>query len=345
MIFIFFIRDYKYINKVQTTFLGFSNHPLAMTSSEDATAGFPFFRLPVLVQWKILRQYVPILVKIHVLEKIPEFTNLLEDRSSWTDVFDELAESISILRSLREGLYVPSSENIPEHGYYVSWSDSGNSVTFTLCCISSRVYQLFPFKVHRFGVSTRASNLRDFLKRFLEEYCPLERKKIIAYQFNNYHDFFIDPLTDSLMWCGRIRPIKNNKLTIGNGKITSDWRNHQIFLKKDYTVELHLYREKCTLKPKSLESHLLNDDEYNFHNRCNDLLRDEWEGGPLPFTRKAGQFEISLKQNEEISVDVSTANVYVTWRHNNADLFNILSNDIVEKILVLKNTPLSVMNA
>lgn len=101
----------------------------------------------------------------------------------------------------------------------------------------------------------------------------------------------------------------------------------------DNTVSLSFFREKSILEPKSLESHLLNDD-YVLSDPKN-FLRDNWEGGPLPISRKTGQLDISLEGREKISVDVSTPNINRFCFSNNKDLINMLSENIM-KILFEK---------
>lgn len=97
----------------------------------DLFEPFPFFDLPKVVQWKFLRQYVPVLTEIHTLAQLPEFSDLLHTRSSWFNVSDEFAQLIPILYSLREGLYV-TSKDLPDHSYYVPRETSGNRVYFML---------------------------------------------------------------------------------------------------------------------------------------------------------------------------------------------------------------------
>lgn len=302
---------------------------------------FPFFELPLLVRWKILRQYVPVLAKIHVLGRMPEFENLLEDRSSWLDISDEFAGLIPVLRSLRVGLYVLSGEDVPGHGYYVSRKISEDKITFTLCCMRYRTDRKCT-NVHRFGVSAKASYLRDFLERFLQEYRPLERDAIFVYRTDCGSDLvFVNPLAEKLMVNGRIYPIKNNECVVplfhrfGIPCSTGHYsfkKNNVMEAYTDIWYPRRVRAEKEIIQPVSLESHLLNDD-YEYYSD-DDLLRDIWKGGPLPINTEPGHFEISLKQNETIPVEVSIANRYITPRYK--ELFHTLSKSIVVKMLQLR---------
>ena len=65
---------------------------------------FPFFNLPILVQCKILRNYVSSVDKIHSLALIPQFSDLLEMKSSWV-MSEKKLEFLKWIRLFKPGFY------------------------------------------------------------------------------------------------------------------------------------------------------------------------------------------------------------------------------------------------
>lgn len=305
--------------------------------NRPAVEPFPFLRLPELVQSKILKQYVPVLSKIHALDQIPEFSDMLRDRSSWMNVSEEFTRLIPVLRSLREGLYVVSTD-LPEHGYYVSRDNSEDKIAFTLCCIGEKIDDTCPMEMRRFEVSTSVSNLREFIEFFLEHYCPVEEKQVSAYRFHKCYDFFINPARNAVLWHdGFVYPILYGTCSIG-----SPWNVFSSFFLADIHVRLQNGNKTITvhdgcdeihkLRSKSLKSLLLTDDR--LHTESEKYLSSEnWKGGdPLPLSRKAGRFEISLAGKEKISVNASTPEAVSCWRFNNKKLMDKLSPSINENV-------------
>lgn len=304
---------------------------IAMTKEKDLPARFqtpgeepfPFFELPEVVHWKILREYVPVLTKARALGQLPEFSRLLRDRSCWTNVSDEYAQVVSILSKLREGLYV-ASDSFPHRSYYVGTSDY--SVTFTLCSVTDRMFQHYPDELDRFGVFTPACNLRDFLKCFLKRYELVEQSPLLVYRFGIGRIFVRNPITNVVMWTdGATYAIKNNKCEISKPYINyynSDVL-HLIFDDKN-TVSFQYYDK---LEPISLESHILHDGTMLSYE-----MRPDWDEGSIPVGKKLCQFEISLKGRKELFVHISTPALGFCRWYNDHELFNILSKDISLKV-------------
>lgn len=288
---------------------------------------FPFFELPVVVQWKILREYLPILTKARALGRLPEFSRLLHARSSWTNVSEEFSQIVPILSTLREGLYVPSNEDLPDMGYYVTMGASG--LTFSMCCIGYVMFRMHYREFYQFSVLTAASNLRDFLKCFLKRYQPVEKNPILVYRINNGQIFFIDPTANVVMWADDSRhKIKHNECTIAepffNFFSFSVTNGIHFILENKNWVSLQYCDRKLLIEPTLLESRVLYVDDVEL-----DLQIFTKEEGLLTIGRKLCQFEISLEGRKEISVHVSTPSPGLCRWCNDHELFNILSKSIV----------------
>lgn len=306
-------------------------------NQSDLFKPFPLFNLPRVVQWNILRKYVPVVTKIDTLGQLPEFSELLDCRSSWMNVSEEFVQLIPILRSLREDLYIPSEPIIPDHAYYVQRETCGNKITFYLCSISIRVIVRPPFKIRQFNVSTPVTNINDFLNYFLMHYCPVKQKPILAYEFERCFNILINPYENAAMWNELIYPIKNKTCMIKKDKNVSKFHSFINFtLDESDNMLLNFFENEYLLKPKSLESYLLNDD-YFIHDY--ESVCDNWKEGPLPIIRQAGKFDIVLGGKEKISADVSTPTGFMCWRCNNECLFNKLSKTIGEKLFEWRNQP------
>lgn len=248
-------------------------------------ASFPFHNLPVFVQWKILKQYIPILCKAFVLQDIPEFSNLLQYPQSWTKPSKIFFDFFSLLCSLKKGMYI-NLDNFSKKAYYVSMDQ--REVTFTLCCLDQT---LFDYKVCAISsecpINPFKSPLRfpmdlflfqKFLKIFLDNYTLSVDNEIKVYEFRDF--FFVNYSTNKVCWTnGKIYDITDR---VGIIKI-SELRGYQIILKDNYMIELRVielrdpFRNKHygTLKtkiltPMSLETFLLSEKEkiYTFRVIC-----------------------------------------------------------------------------
>lgn len=207
-------------------------------------ANFPFQNLPVLVQWKILRQYIPILCKAFVLQDMPEFSNLLKDYQSWTKPSKKFFNFFSLLCSLKKGLYI-NSDIFSKKAYYVSMDQK--NITFTLCrldytlfdyeeCAISSKYPLNPFK-RSWSFSINLSRFQRFLKIFLNNYDVLSIDNAIkVYKFRRH--FFINYLTNKVHWFnGKVYDIVNRMCFINICKL----KVYQIILKDNYMIILRIF--------------------------------------------------------------------------------------------------------
>lgn len=306
--------------------------PLHFRTSEDKS--FRFFDLPSLVQENILRQYVPVLTKIHTLGQIPQFSKLLDCRLSWMNVSDEFAQLIPILRSLQKGLYV-RDDDLPDHGYYVSRETSGNTFTFTLCCISQRMKAHYSHRIWKINVSIPTSNLVTFLKFFSKYYCPATQKSILAYRFNNSFIYVNRPASVAMGFDGEKKKIKNNKCILVDVFEHPWFKPNGVVLKleEDTDADLIIGRAIYTLDSRSLESSILSDDYDDGY-----FIPDDWKAGSIPIARKVCKIEISLEGKSEIAVHVSTTNPDIGWQFNNGDSLNMLSEKIIQELWHLKKT-------
>lgn len=232
-------------------------------------ASFSFHNLPLLVQWKILRQYIPILCKAFVLHKIPEFSKLLSYEQSWM----KPSEIFSILCSLKNGLYI-NLENFSRKAYYVSLDQ--RKITFTLCCLDKSVIDykvcaissecpINPF-TSKSMIPITLPIFKKFLVTFLNNYTFSVNNVVKVYEFQGY--FFVNYSTNKVCWNN------GNFYDIANGLCNvrlSKFKWYQIILKDNYFIELRINsinhfcfeNDKCgTLKtenlaPISLETYLL----------------------------------------------------------------------------------------
>lgn len=262
-------------------------------------ASFPFQNLPVLVQWKILKQYIPLLCKAFVLQDMPEFSNLLQDYQSWTKPSKTFFNFFSRLCSLKKGLYI-NLDNFSKKAYYVSMDQK--KITFTLCRLDytlfdykegtlSSDYPLYPFKPPRL-LSIHLSKFQRFLKIFLNNYDALPIDNAIkVYKFRRH--FFINYLTNKVHWFnGKIYDIVNRMCFINICKL----KIYQIILKDNYMIKLRIFElvdifsdendviwKDEILRPISLEKFPLSDKEQldlfrpickiNFHFKTNDCVK------------------------------------------------------------------------
>lgn len=242
-----------------------SSNGIISRSKENPS--FSFHNLPVLIQWKILRQYIPILCKAFVLHNMPEFSNLLEYHQTWTkSVFSNF---FPILCALKEGLYI-NLEIFSRKAYYVSMDQS--KITFTLCCLDKTLLEyegsecpINPF-TSKLMIPITLPILQKFLMTFLNNYTFSLNNVVKVYEFRGY--FFVNYSTKKVCWNnGNFYDIVDRLCIVKLSK----FRWYQIILKDNYFIELRInpmnpFRsEKVnygTLKtenlaPISLETYLL----------------------------------------------------------------------------------------
>lgn len=304
-------------------------HTLPFWTPEDKP--FPFLDLPALVQVKILRQYVPVFTKIYTLSQIPQFSKLLNCRSSWLNVSSEFAQLVPILRSLQEGVYVPD-DDLPYHGYYVSRGTSDNTITFTLFCLNEKIKLYFSDKIWDINVSTAIANLITFLNFFSKHYYPAAESSISAYQCDDGF-IYVNPSTTVAMWIdGKKRKIKHNKCCLVD-VFEQPWLKPNgivLRLEEDKYADLIVGKYVYTLQCISLKSSILNNDNDDL--KRNDLVPNKWKAGPIPINRKVCTIEISLGGEKDIAVQISTPNPFLCEKVNNKKLLNTLTEKIMEKL-------------
>lgn len=289
---------------------------------------FPFFDLPEVVQWKILREYVPVLTKTHTLGQVSQFSDLLRTRSAWVNVSAEYSELVSVLGKLQEGLYV-KSEEFPKFGYYVSMEPSKNTVEFTRYYDDDRYFFPYSKKQQKFSASTTVSNLRDFIEKFLKRYRPVEENPIMVYRFPETNQtIFINVKSNIVMWTDeKTYKIEHNKCEIKNPIksfiFSYDYYSNDISfsLQNDNQMFLQYYDREYKLKPKTLESHLLYNDTY-FNRK---MQKNSKEKVLTPSKKKCCRFKISLKNVNEIFVRLWTFFPLHCMHFSECILFDMLS--------------------
>lgn len=240
-----------------------------------------FHHLPVLLQWKIFREYIPLLYKAFVLYRMPKFCRLLEQPESWMK--PSLFECFSLLCFLQKGIYI-YLENFAKKAFYVSMDQT--KITFTLCGLDAT-----PTTYKQCAVSSECpinpldpgcvmkvtlSNFQKFLKSFLTYYISSRDQVIKVYQFHGL--FFVNYSTHKVCWIdGKVYNVINRLCTIRFGP----YKWYHIFLKDNYEIELkinpvHIFGEKnenCftlnteILTPTSLETLLLRNENQACHSR------------------------------------------------------------------------------
>lgn len=308
--------------------------PLLFWMPEDKP--FQFFDLPVLVQEKILRQYVPVLTKIDTLSQIPHFSDLLRCRSSWLNVSDEFAQLIPILRLIQEGMYVLEADDLPKHGYYVSKGTSGNTITFTLFCINKKILRPNAHKLWETNVSTPVADLISFLIFFSNHYCLAAKKSILAYQTRTNNFIYVNSSGTVAWWPdGSKKSINSNKLCqLGRCGIVlrlKDGNEAELFMIPELSPFEPWSPLVNPLKAMSLESSILNND-YTY-GTIEHLVPNSWKAGPIPITRKLCTIEISLGGKGDVGVRVSTPNTSLCRQINNKYLLNTLTENIMKELL------------
>lgn len=201
---------------------------------------FPFHYLPVLVQWKILKQYIPILCKAFVLQEMPEFSKLLEYHQSWTKPSKIFFEFFSILCSLKKGIYL-NLENVSKKAYYISMDQ--RKITFTLCGLDLNLikYKMFtvtpdsprnPF-TSKLNIPITLSILEKFLTTFLKNYTLSIDNVVKFYEFRG--DLFINYSMNKVCWNnGNFYDIIDGSCVVKLNKFIG----YQIILKDNYLIEV-----------------------------------------------------------------------------------------------------------
>lgn len=298
--------------------------PVLFWTPEDKP--FPFFDLPVWIQEKILRQYVPVLTKMYTLGQIPRFSKLLQSRFSWLS--EEFVQWIPIFRSIQDGIYVLDND-LPDHGFYVSTSP----LTFTLFCIGDRMSTYTFRSLWRFSHLTPLFNLITFLNMFLERYCTVAQKTVLAYPF--YKDFiYVNPSASVAMWTSYEKKIKklnhNECILMSLSEVPWNRPYGTVFkMEEDKSANLIDGKTIKTLQSTSLESSILNND-WDVYNQSRQYCPDSWKGGLIPLSRKVCKLEIVLK--EHIVVHVSTADPSQCLEFINENCLNML-NALSENIM------------
>lgn len=277
-------------------------HPLLSYSSEP----FPFFDLPLLVQSKILKQYVSVFTKIHTLDQIPQFSELLHYRSSWLNTSNEFAELIQILRLIQEGIYVPIEDKFPNHGYYVSKGTT--TITFTLISFTNFLTSPSDHKLWETNVSTPVVNLIKFLEYFLNQYCMVTNNPLLTYKYESLSCLYVNSF-DS-----RYTEIRKH------GFFRSTMRC-EIIKKSDISRAIWI---ETIYHPIYFD---LSDIDTNIRLGNTESLKED------AVTRRLCKIDISLGGKKDIAVHVSTSNTTICQLLNNKDLLNTLSEKIVIDLL------------
>lgn len=246
---------------------------------------FPFHRLPILVQWKIFRQYIPILYKAFIFYHITDFAKLLEYPQSWTKPSKGFFECFSLLCSLQKGVYV-HFKNFAKKAYYVTMDQT--QITFTLCSLdqTSSEYKVCavssecPINPFNSGLTMKVtlSIFHKFLMTFLSNYTLSRDHVIKIYEFCGF--FFVNYSTNKMCWInGKMYDIVDSLCIVRLG--TCRW--YHIILKDNYRIEVrvnpmnpfqkeHEYYAMITkiLTPISLETFLIFNGKqvYNYRNIC-----------------------------------------------------------------------------
>lgn len=263
---------------------------------------FQFFRLPVEVQCKILKQYVPFLCKSFVLSRLPEFNELLDCRSSW---LSETSLHLSrILCPLQPGLYW-NLEQDANAGYYVSIDSE--KISFTLCSITNHTLNDYldnAFYPYIFDKKPRCISLQSMLNfstLFFNKYFVTNSIKI--YQSNFGHYFFINFFTERIHWGKKMYAIQNKKCIIRQNLtetfiIQLKENDHIQLIHHHMKPELEqepFVRTEQEIVPTSLEEHILNLQQNKIYNQrklleiqfqfIKDYVLLQMDSRPLAYTR------------------------------------------------------------
>lgn len=232
---------------------------------------FPFHNLPILVQCKILRQYVPFLCKTFVLSRVPEFTELLDCRYSWLYLSETFINLSRSLRSLDTGIYW-NLEQDASTGYYLSIDSE--KITFTLCGIKEESlydfvhYVFYPFYKERMCISVQT--FQNFLTIFLNKYSTTNR--VCVYETNKGDYFYINYFNKKVYWNKKIYSVKDKKCIITHSlqeTFIINLKHNDIVQLIHHTVDPSqpLKRTEQELEPISLESYILDPQDKRVYNR------------------------------------------------------------------------------
>lgn len=225
---------------------------------------FPFHQLPVLVQSKILRQYIPFFCKTFVLSRLPEFSELLTDRYSWLNLSEAIINLSRILQPLQTGIYwnLKQDTNL---GYYLS--TDAEKISLTLCCINrDPVFDFIPvlFYQCRERMCISVETMHNFITKFLEKYSITNR--VYIYEVSKGNHIYINYSKKKVYWTKKVYNIRDNMCILKH----SSTRTLIINLKENDSIELihHIAdlnqpfkRRKQEIEPISLDSFILNRNE------------------------------------------------------------------------------------
>ena len=190
-----------------------------------------FFKLPSLVQSKILRDHIPVFDKAFTLSTMPEFQYLLQSKHSWSNEFFNF---YNLLKSLKPGLYFSIRGKTWNNGCFVSIANS--TVLFEFFNLHKYVFNIYErmLRSKTFDFKGSLLDLTTFLKTFLKKFYFFDEKKLIFYRlcdscFDKHHEyyFFVNCSTNCLYWLdGRIYTFKKNRCLTLN----KDSKKHIVFL-------------------------------------------------------------------------------------------------------------------
>ena len=175
---------------------------------------FPFFDLPILVQCKILKNYVSSVDKIHSLALIPQFSDLLEAKSSWI-LSKERLEFLKWIRLFKPGFYF--YYRIPLSRFHISFDET--NLKMSICFLTCHGRKNFFPGCHLEEKSY--SQVLDYLTRLKKVLIPDEN--IITYHNEGVEFITIDHNSNTLY-------MYNNDYKIKKGKCLLDNRDQFIIL-------------------------------------------------------------------------------------------------------------------
>ena len=180
---------------------------------------FPFFNLPILVQCKILRDYVSSVDKIHLLALIPQFSDLLEMKSSWI-LSEERLEFFKWIRLFKPGFYFYSF--IPLSRIHISFDEI--NLKMSICYLTC--YGWKTFKPKCYLEMRSCSRVLYYLTKLKKKL--ISDENIITYHNKDVGFVTINHNSNTLYRCNDHRKIENDKclldnheeFIIFNGKVT-----------------------------------------------------------------------------------------------------------------------------
>ena len=174
-----------------------------------------FFKLPLLVQSKILREHVPVFQKAFTLSIMPEFDDMLQSKHSWLNSSKEFFNFYNLLRSFKPGLYVCYGKDWWTHGCFVSITHT--TVSFIFCCITKYTFTVLNdnfSNIITLKIKESILKTTTFLATFLKNYIFFD-EKILSFYKLHYGYFFVNRLTNDIYWLdGSIHTFNRNKCII-----------------------------------------------------------------------------------------------------------------------------------